>query len=89
MKCFGCGVEDRLIWTGTQKKDAGTSNGETAAPGPEQEDTQDTQQTEHQGDAGSGSGGSQAGGSGTAGPVSVGSGAVVEVTDQTHTDTEF
>ena len=41
MKCFGCGVEGHLIWTCPQKKDACTSNGETAAPGPEQELTAD------------------------------------------------
>lgn len=55
MKCFGCGVEGHLIRTVPQKKDAGTSNGETVAPGLEQEHTQNTQQAEHQGDPGPGS----------------------------------
>lgn len=68
MKCFGCGVEGHLIRTCSQKKDAGTYN-ETAAPGPEQEDTHNTQQTEQQGDAGSGCVGSQAAGSGDVGTV--------------------
>ena len=68
MKCFGCGIEGHLIRNCPQKKDAGASN-ETAAAGPEQQDTQNTQQTEHQGDAGSGSGGSQAGESGAVSTV--------------------
>ena len=75
MKCFGCGMEGHLIRTCPQKQNAGTNNGEPAAPGPEQEHTQSTQQTEaeHQKAAGSEADFSLSDGSSAVGPVSDGS----------------